>query len=132
MSEVEKAKKNIEWTIPYPEPRTPMQRDSHDEALRNLDAFEQAVRAEAIAETEAKVRELAEERDHLGLWQHNILARLGGLVERWEREATNADDGTYTSRTAFIVMQARECAGQLRSIITPCPKSRHDAGESEP
>lgn len=61
MSEVEKARKNIEWTIPYPEPRTPMQRDSHDEALRNLHAFEKAVRAEQNAKFAALAREWREQ-----------------------------------------------------------------------
>lgn len=100
---VQEARRRIEWTVPFPEPRTPMQRDSHDEALRNLDAFEKAVRAEAIAETEAKFRALAEK------WRKDMKCH-GGNPAGW----------------------ADKYATSLESILAPCPQSRHDAGEGKP
>lgn len=63
-----------------------------------------AVRAEAIASTEAKFRELA---------------------EGWERETIIPGYDDY-------LCGVHGCARELQSLLTPCPQSRHDAGEEKP
>ncbi len=150
MSEVEKARKKIA------EKAREVMEDACPDTMyfgdfnRRIDALEQAVRAErdaewtetiddviqkrmdearaeAIASTEAKFRELTKENDRLGLWQHNILARVGDLIKKWREQGASAENKRIFGSEWIQCINVR--AFELEKTLTP---TRHDAGEGKP
>jgi len=89
MSEVEKARNDVYSAFLY-----------GDETRSKFASYEKAVRAEAIAETEAKFRELA---------------------EKWRQESVAYSCLMIPFTLGFIT--------DSESLLTTCPQSRHDAGE---
>jgi hypothetical protein len=98
------------------------------------EAYAAAVRAEAIAE--------AIESDKLE-WRgkHDIMVhrkneaermlqeqteKFRALAEKWRKDAMTCDDD---GRPELGDWRMNESAKELESILTPCPQSRHDAGE---
>lgn len=75
--------------------------------LFEVEKLRLAVRAEAIASTEAKFRELAD------AWSDDDQEEVRGESSH-QRNAVR-----------------KACASELLSLLTPCPQSRHEAGESE-
>jgi hypothetical protein len=97
-----------------------------------LECFEQAVRAEAIAEESAKGFSSKDKQENvymLGVAKGrseaiaSTEAKFRELAEKWRKD--------MKCRGGIPAGWAGKYATSLESILTPCPQSRHDAGESE-